>query len=202
MITKSEMKLAISGDFHKGFEEAKRAEFENSYRWDGAKSSLRGAAKKLEDLEGHITKDVKEGGVSDEAAEYARLYVRRAVEVVRSLRLKAEVHEERSKGRMEAFGIALSMTDRAMAQAKIKIDAGVAEEGVAGSNRPGPVNRLAELRARGRGPQTPSDEKQPEPDQNLAVPQTQVKTKTAKKAPRKKAVKKKATPRKKAAKKS
>lgn len=200
MISKSEMKAALAGEFENGFVEAKKSAQDDLLRWEGSKMALTGAAKAVEQLQAHVARDVDEEKLTIEEATKVRLYVSRAAEVVRSLRLKAEVQQERAKGRMEAFSMATNMVSKSRQQAERKMASedgapGGAGEAAVGSNRPSPRNRLEELRSRrteapseseGNGTQEPQAE-------DFAVPQngTKLKKKTSKKTVAKKKAKKK-----------
>lgn len=105
---KAELKLIIAEEFNEDFLEARQLAATDAASWQGAKKSLNGAAKMIEALLEHLDPEYAE-----EQAEAARLSIRRAAEVCHSLRLKAEVHEQRALGRSEAFLIAAKMIKKA-----------------------------------------------------------------------------------------
>jgi len=202
MISKAEMKVSIAGEFEQGFDEMKQAAHDDSIKWDGAKTALNGAASSIDALLAHIARDVKEDKLTQEEAKACQLYVRRASEIARNLKLKAEVHQQRARGRAEAMKMASDMATRMGQQSQRKVEQESSAEApggsVAGLNGRHPGNRAADLRERSKSlPETP-------PAPNLAVPQNgngkkpavkktkkkvskkKVSKKTTKKAPRKK----------------
>jgi len=158
MISKSELKVAVAAEFEQGFAGAKKAAENDALRWDGAKTSLKGVATAVEALLAHIAKDAKEGILKETEAKAAQTYVRRAVEVCRNLRLKAEVQEQRARGRQEALAMAEGMATRMGQQAQRKVDQeSVGDDQVPNTRHPG--NRVAELRDRAH--EDPSESQPP-----------------------------------------
>lgn len=198
MTSKAEMTIAIAGEFENGFADARKAAADDSLKWDGAKTSLNGAAKAVEALLAHVARDVKEGKFDIATGEAVRLYVQRSVEVCRNLRLKAEVQQERARGRSEALSMAENMAIRMKTKAENKLDASEdslgADHGTQGDEgRPSSLSKLERLRSR----RMTSDGKVVEggEDPKLAAPQTPPKPaakKKAKKKTRKKKTRKKA----------
>jgi hypothetical protein len=105
---KAELKQIIAEDLSEDFLDAEQVAAVDASSWQGAKKALSGAAKLVDALLTHIDPDYTE-----EQSEAARLSIRRAAEVCHSLRLKAEVHEQRALGRIEAFRIAVKMIQKA-----------------------------------------------------------------------------------------
>jgi hypothetical protein len=109
---KAEIKTIIAEEFAEDFTGVKLLAEADVTSWQGAKKALNGAAKMVDALLTHL----EDEEFSDEQTDAVRLYIRRAVEVCHSLRLKAEVNEQRALGRAQAFNIALKMS-KAIAKA-------------------------------------------------------------------------------------
>ena len=149
MITKSEMKKALSSQFEQGFTQAREAASDDALRWDGGAASLKGAVTAVEALEGHLARDVKEEKLTIEEAQHVRRYVRRAVEIVRSLQVKAQVQQQKALGRVEAFDMATRMATKNREQAEARMaELGEDEDEAVVSDASRPKGKLEELRAR------------------------------------------------------
>jgi len=109
MVSKEELKRIICEELEEDFLATKLLAETDKSSWEGAKKALGGASKMVLALTDHIDKDLEDEKITVEQAETARLYISRASEVCNSLRLKAEVHEQRVIGRVEAFQIAAKM---------------------------------------------------------------------------------------------
>ncbi|MDB4726413.1 hypothetical protein OAF54_03160 [bacterium] len=109
MVSKDELKALICEDLNDSFFEAEQLAANDAASWQGAKKSLNGAAKLVKDLLNHL----EDEDFTDEQIEAVTRYINRAAEVCNSLRLKAEVHEQRALGRIEAFRISSKMITQA-----------------------------------------------------------------------------------------
>ena len=119
MVSKDELKSLICEELQDSFFEAEQLAANDAASWQGAKKSLGGAAKLVKDLLGYL----KDEELTEEQVEAVTRYINRASEVCNSLRLKAEVHEQRALGRIEAFRISSKMMTQATKKgAKNRID--------------------------------------------------------------------------------
>lgn len=121
-VEKSEIKMAVAHELGAGFDDALEAAERDIYRWDGAKTSLRGAASAIEGLMEHAKRDLDAELLNEESFKLVRKWVQRATEIVRNLRTQAEVHEQRSHGRVEALKTSVKITKKLYddEQAKLK----------------------------------------------------------------------------------
>lgn len=115
---KSELKMALAHELGASFDDALDAANRDVYRWDGAKTSLGNAAAAVEALVGLLKKEMdveaKKGEqvVDEELFVFGRKWIVRAAEVVKNLRLQAEIQEQRSHGRVEALQTSVKITKK------------------------------------------------------------------------------------------
>jgi len=107
---KSELKMAVAHELGAGFDDALEKAEDDAQKWIGAKTALADAAKSIEALLAHVSQDVDEEAITIEAGNAAQKYIKRAAEVCLNLKLKAEVHEQRSYGRVEALKTVIKVT--------------------------------------------------------------------------------------------
>ena len=108
-IEKSKLKMAVLNEIGGEFDDSLEVAEQDIYRWEGAKTSLKGAKMAVERLLSHVRDDVKGQKITEEGAEAAQKYIRRAAGVIENLQAKAEVHEQRSHGRVEALRTAVKV---------------------------------------------------------------------------------------------
>lgn len=109
MVSKDELKNLICEELNESFFEAEQLAANDAASWQGAKKSLCAASKMVGALLGHL----EDEDYTDEQIEAVRKYNARAAEVCNNLRLKAEVHEQRAQGRIEAFRISAKLVTQA-----------------------------------------------------------------------------------------
>ncbi len=122
-IEKSEIKMAVAHELGCGFDDALEKAQQDIHRWEGAKTAFKEAAAGVEALCAHIQRDLKEEKFDATAANAARNYVRRAAAICENLRLKAEVHEQRAHGRVEALETSVKLTKKLYDAEEAKLQA-------------------------------------------------------------------------------
>ena len=122
-IDKSELKMAVAHELGAGFDDALERAAADTNKWVGAKTALGDAATAIEKLLAHISQDVKDEDMTIEQSTAAQKYVRRAAEICRNLKLKAEIHEQRAHGRVEALGTVIKVTKNLFEKEKSKVEA-------------------------------------------------------------------------------
>jgi hypothetical protein len=168
---KSEIKMALAHELGASFDDALEAANRDVYRWDGAKTSLGNAAVAVEALVGLLKKEMDaeakkgETEVDEEMFVLGRKWILRAAEVVKNLRLQAEVQEQRAHGRVEALQTSVKITKKLYDTEEQKIRAAKEQEQTpgqqpAGGPRPArttgtrPESRVAAIKAAERAQST------------------------------------------------
>lgn len=103
-IQKSELKIALTKEFGKQFNEQKQAAVKEQHAMMGEIRAIKNAAKKIADLMVHVDKDLKEGKINEIigepmlVAKYAKKQYQHAIGVLDNLATQAEVSAHRCAG--------------------------------------------------------------------------------------------------------
>lgn len=173
-IEKSELKKEVTQEIGSRLDDALEEGQREIHRWEGAKTSLGGAKLAIEQLFAHVAQDVKVQRLSNEGAEAAQSYIRKAAGILDNLRLKAEVHEQRAYGRVDGLKQAVTTTKKIYdaEDAKVAALAAHVEEDVPPTPGPAearpvgarPGNKIAALKAsEGSGSDADADRPPSEP---------------------------------------
>lgn len=138
-MNESELRFAMAEEAVKDYQDARRVAERDKDEWEGAKKGLSRAAKKVEALLAHLSKDLKEEKVTPEQAKDIQHWLSRAVAVVDNLRLGAEVYKQQAIGRVSAFDVVIKNAQRAAERAQVQLDEG--------ERKPLGAGRLAALHA-------------------------------------------------------
>jgi len=111
-VDKSEVKMAVAHELGAGFDDALESAQHDIYRWDGAKTSLRSAAQAVEGLIAHAKRDMDAEILDEEQFVLVRKWLQRSAEVVRNMRIQADVKEQRAHGRVEALQTSVKITKK------------------------------------------------------------------------------------------
>lgn len=133
---KSEFKMAVAHELGAGFDDALEQAQGETHKWAGAKVALGDAAIAVDALLSHIARDVKDEKMTIEESNAAQKWVRRAAEICRNLKLKAEVHEHRAYGQLDAYKKVVKITKTFYDKEKEKADALKAHEAAEAAGEP------------------------------------------------------------------
>jgi hypothetical protein len=111
-IDKSRFKMAVAHELGASFDDTLERANEDVHKWAGAKKALGEAAVGIDKLLAHIAQDVKDEKMTIEESNAAQQWVRRAAEICRNLQLRADVHEHRAGGRVEALKTVVEITKK------------------------------------------------------------------------------------------
>jgi len=122
-IEKSRFKMAVAHELGSSFDDTLERANEDVFKWAGAKKAFEEAAAGIDKLLGHIAQDVKEEKMTIEESNESQKWVRRAAEICRNLKLKAEIHEQRAHGRAEALKSVVEITRKYHDKEKARAEA-------------------------------------------------------------------------------
>lgn len=128
-INKSEVKISLTKEFGKQFEEKKREAEKEQWALIGETRALKKVAKKVADLMPHVDKDLKEGKLDEILNEpllvtkYAKKQYQHAIGVIDNLATQSEIAYHRAAGLEIGYRRSAEMVQRMHAEEMEKLEA-------------------------------------------------------------------------------